>query len=203
MNFKNYLSATEKVFKFRIKALFPLSEDTMDLLEKALQKYRPISITDPVKAMYQTNPLGFTGAKFGEVYMLDVELTLPCIPYLLEYDLRTMLGLHKDDDTLKVFSEHDPVEIEAEKMHEDEEHKDEPKEALLNQDEYSNKDQADFSDYFGNDYNKKFLEYLKEVETARKEKAKAGPVEAKNSLATLEQHAKLGSDLNPEPKGDE
>jgi hypothetical protein len=199
MNFKNYLSATEKVFGFRIKTLFPLEEAMMDLLEKALQKYRPTSITDPVKTMYQTNPLGFTGVKCGEVYMVDVEVTVPVTPDLLQYDLRSILGLGKLDERLKVFSEHDPVEIENNKIHEEEEKEDAPKEALLTT-PYSTETEAKFEDYFGTDYNKKFLEYLKEVEAARKEKAKAGPKDSMNSLVSLEQHIKLGSELNPEPK---
>lgn len=199
MNFKQYLANVEKVFKFRIKTLFPLADETMDLLEKALLKYRPKSITDPVKTMYQTNPLGFTGVKCAEVFMTDVELTVPVTSELLQFDLRTILGLGKFDESLKVFSEFDPVEAEKEK-HEGE---DEKKPALLTQENFEEAEEAKFEDYYGADYNTKFLAYLKQVEQERKEKVKAGPVDAKHPITRWEKQPKLEPKASDtEPKAD-
>jgi hypothetical protein len=178
MSFKKYLANNHKVFKFRIKALFPLEEECMDMLEKALQKYRPGSISSPVKTMYQTNPLGFTGAKNSEVWMTDVELTVPVTSTLLEYDLRTILGLHKDDEHLKVFGESqdelvktvEPADSEA------------GENALLVDEHYEEVEEAKFEDYYGADYNTKFLEVLRKVEAERKTAAKAGNVDATHPI---------------------
>ncbi len=202
MDFKKYLSATEKVFKFRIKTLFPLVEETMDLLEKALQKYRPVSITDPVKTMYQTNPLGFTGVKSGEVYITDVEITIPTTATLLQFDLRGILGLNKDDNRLMVFDDHAPEEnIDNEPYHTvetDDRGKVTKKGALLNNEKFEEVTEASFDDYYGAEYNKKFLAYLKEVEAERKEKTKAGNLDAKHPITRWEKQPKPGSDLSPE-----
>lgn len=196
MNFKQYVANAEKVYKFRIKTLFPLEEEVMDLLEKALLKYRPKSITDPIKTMYQTNPLGFTGVKCAEVFMTDVELTVPVTSELLQFDLRTILGLGKFDEALKVFSEFDPIESEEEKT-------DEKKPALLTQENYEEVEEAKFEDYYGGDYNSKFLAYIKEVEAERKVKAKAGPVDAKNPITRWESLPKLEPKKeDTEPKAD-
>lgn len=181
MSLKKYLAETKKVFKFRIKSLFPLEEDCMDVLELALQKYRPESISTPVKAMYQTNPLGFTGVKSAEVWMTDVELTVPVTATLLEYDLRTILGMDKDNESLKVFGEsQDELEATVEPISEEDEL--EEAEALLATENYEEVNEADFDDYYGADYNTKFLEVLKKVEEERKETTKAGNVDAPHPI---------------------
>lgn len=181
MSFKKYLANSHKVFKFRIKALFPLEDECMDALEKALQKYRPEAISTPVKTMYQTNPLGFTGVKSGEVWMTDVELTVPVTATLLQYDLRTILGLHKDDEHLKVFGEsQDELEKTVEPIDEDSEAGE--KCALLSDDHYEEVEEAKFEDYYGADYNTKFLDVLKRVEAERKTAAKAGNVDAAHPI---------------------
>lgn len=180
MNFKQYLLNAEKVFTFRIKTLFPLEDQVMDLLEKALQKYRPKSITDPVKTILQTNPLGFTGVSQAEVFMTDVELTVPTTSALLEFDLRTMLGLGKANESLRVFSDLDPAEkavADAEEAEKDQ------KETgpLLHNENYEEVEQAKFDDYFGGDYNARFLAVLKKAEEERKAKTKAGPTDPLNA----------------------
>lgn len=196
MSLKQYLANVEKTFKFRIKTLFPLVDETMDLLEKALLKYRPKSITDPVKTMYQTNPLGFTGVKYGEVFMTDVELTVPVTAHILELDLRSMLGLGSSDANLRVFSENDLAQqgiADAEKEEEDSE----KKPALLTQEHFEEVEEAVFTDFYGDDYNKKFTAYLKQVEIERKEKAKAGPVDSLHPITRWEKQPKL------EPKAED
>lgn len=177
MSFKKYLADSQKVFKFRIKALFPLEDECMDSLEKALQKYRPNAISAPVKTMYQTNPLGFTGVKCGEVWMTDVELTVPVTSTLLEYDLRTILGMHKDDDHLKVFGEsQDDLIATSEPVVEEE------AVSLLANENYEEVEEAKFDDFYGADYNSRFLEVLKKVEEERKISARAGCVDAPHPI---------------------
>ena len=168
MDFKDYIIGAEKTFSFRIKTLFPLDDAAMDLLEKALQKYRPTSISKPTKMMYQTNPLGFTGVAAAEVYMFDTILTVPVTATLLQFDLRAILGLNKDDGTIKAFSaQTDELEVTAEPQ-------EKAKVALLTNEHYEEIEEADFNDYYGADYNKKFLEYVKKVDAERAAKARRG-----------------------------
>jgi hypothetical protein len=165
MNFKHYLADVEKkTFKFQIKTLFPLTDEVMDLLEKALQKYRPAAMSKPKKTMMHSNPLGFTGVKMAEVFMFDVELTVPVTPLILQYDLRDILHLHKDAKELKVFG-HGSEELGEEMTIGEDEEAD--KSALLTNENYEEVEEAKFEDNFGDSYNEKFLSYLKKVEAER------------------------------------
>jgi hypothetical protein len=101
MNFKNYYEQVQKTFKFRIKTVYKLDDESMDVIENVLTKYRPSKIGKPKKMMFQTNPLGFTGPKNVELYFFDVELTVPAAPSVLEYDLRASFGLLANSDLIQ------------------------------------------------------------------------------------------------------
>jgi hypothetical protein len=180
MNFKHYLADVEKkTFKFQIKTLFPLNDEVMDLLEKALQKYRPAAITKVKKTMMHSNPLGFTGVKMAEVFMFDVELTVPVTPLNLQYDLREILHLHKDAKELKVFGE--DSEKLGDEMTVSEEDAELP--TLLDNENYEEVEEAKFEENFGDAYNAKFLAYLKKVETERAaDKGRGEKVDAKHPI---------------------
>jgi hypothetical protein len=166
MNFKNYYEKVQKTFKFRIKAVYKLDDESMDVIEKVLDKYRPSKVGQPKKMMFQTQPLGFVGAKNVELYFIDVELTVPANPAVLEYDLRSAFHISTQSDIIQVFPEHgDPME-EAEEAAE-EQHEAEETTALLNQPDYPEAAEVDPNDHFGDAYNKRFLEYVKEVEKKR------------------------------------
>lgn len=166
MNFKNYYETVQKTFKFRIKSSYKLDDDSMDVIETVLDKYRPIKITKPKKMMFQTDPLGFTGIKNVEIYFFDIELTVPAASAILENDIRTSFGLSPDCDYIQVFSEHgDPMEEEEEDL--DAAADVEKAGALLTQPEYPEADPVDSAEYFGDAYNKTFLAYVKEVEAKR------------------------------------
>ena len=182
MDFKQYLANAEKTFKFQIKTLFPLDNAVMDLLEKALQKYRPVSVSKPKKTMFHSNPLGFTGVKCAEVFIFDVELSVPVTATILEFDLHEILHLGKDSELLKVFGEHSSdLGASMEPLgSEDEKHA-----ALLTNENYEEVEEAKFEDHFGDAYNARFKAYLKKVEGERaKEKGRGAKIDAKHPLTT-------------------
>lgn len=165
MNFKNYYEAVQKTFNFRIKSIYKLDDVSMDQIEHVLEKYRPSKIGQPKKMMFQTNPLGFVGAKNVELYFFDVELTVPASPSVLEYDLRTTFGLSPDADLIQVFAENAITEDEVDDA---EAQKDaEEKAALLMQPDYPEAEEVKAEEHFGDAYNKRFLDYVKDVETKR------------------------------------
>lgn len=166
MNFKNYYEAVQKTFKFRIKSTYTLDDESMDVIEKVLAKYRPSNVTKPKKLMFQSNPLGFTGPKNVELFFIDVELTVPAAPAILENELRTGFGLLPDSDIIQVFGEHaNPLAEQEEEA--EVEGETEAKEALLNQPDYPEAKPVDSAEHFGDAYNKTFLAYVKDVETKR------------------------------------
>ena len=166
MNFKNYYEAVQKTFKFRIKSIYKLDDAAMDVIEKVLDKYRPSKIGQPKKMMFQTNPLGFVGAKNVELYFFDVELTVPGSPSVLEYDLRTAFGMSASADFIQVFGEHsDPME--EEELDADAQQETKEDDALLCQPDYPEAESVDSAEHFGDAYNKSFLAYVKEVGARR------------------------------------
>ncbi len=171
MDFTKYILAAKKVYKFRIKSLVELTDDIMSDIEKVLFKYRPESISSPKKTMFQTNPLGFSGTTSGEVWIVDIELTIGTTSTMLEYDLRNHLHIGKFDDRIKVFGENDPVENEIDKLEKEEEEK---TPVLLTNENFEEVDEPKFCDYFGDDYNSKFLDIVKKYEEDRKKRTKAG-----------------------------
>ncbi len=166
MNFKNYYEKVQKTFNFRIKSIYKLDDTAMEIIEKVLAKYRPSKIGQPKKMMFQTQPLGFTGAKNVELHFFDIELTVPANTSVLEYDLRTSFGLSQNSDFIQVFSdEADPMQEEEDAEAAQQAVQD--KDALLNQPDYPEAGEIDPDEHFGSAYNKKFLEYVKEVEKKR------------------------------------
>jgi hypothetical protein len=204
MNIRDYIANAEKTFKFQIKTLFPLGSEEMDLLEKALFKYRPASISKPKKTMFQAQPLGFTGVKNSEVYIVNVELTVPTTSFVLQGDLRDQLRLHKDAKELKVFSDlSDQVGEELNTIGGDLKDEDgktiqtqlkDDNKALLTQPNYEEVEEAKWEDNYGEAYNTKFLAYLKKVEAERKEKRKAGPVDAMHPITKWADQPKADGD---------
>jgi hypothetical protein len=166
MNFKNYYEAVQKTFKFRIKSVYKLDDESMDVIEKVLDKYRPSKVGQPKKMMFQTNPLGFVGAKNVELYFFDVEFTVPANPSVLEYDLRQAFGISTQSDLIQVFADDgDPMEEVEDAVEEQQEAAE--KDALLLQPDYPEAVEVNVDEHFGDAYNKRFLEYVKEVEKKR------------------------------------
>lgn len=164
MNLKEYLLRSEKTAKYRIKSLRPITDAHMDIIEKVLNKYRPKDVTRPKKLMFQTNPLGFTGAKNVEIWFIDVELTVPVAAKLLEYDLEEKLGLKYDSQAIQVVTEDDPRDC---CMDDDKEETDEEGKALLLDPEYKEVQPIDADDYSGSAYNKKLTDYMKKIADER------------------------------------
>ncbi len=152
--FKEYLLRAEKKYCFKIKCKNELTDEVMDVVEKALFKYRPVSIGSPKKGMFQENPMGFMGPKYGETWSVAIELSLPVTPTILETELRIALDYPQySDDILKVFS---PNDLDCS---DDETECDEPC------------DKEDASDVqYGDNYNKGLTSYLSKIEKERAKK---------------------------------
>jgi hypothetical protein len=158
MNFKEYYEAVQKTYKFRIKTIYEIDEDTMDVIETVINKYRPTDISRPKKMMFQTQPLGFTGVKNVEIHFVDVVLSVPATEYVLACDLRQSFGLDIASDLIQVSGdEEEPVEEK------------EPTSLLLDP-TMSEAPAVNAEEHFGDEYNKSFLAYVAKVEAEREHK---------------------------------
>lgn len=162
----DYLSDVEKTFKFRIKSIYEIDDDAMNVIEHALMKYRPSDISRPKKLMFQTVPLGFSGAKNVELFIVDVTTTVPVASIVMQSVLRNAFGLQEGDGAIQVIGEHDQFaangQMDDEPVKEEDETA-EDKTALLLDPEYKEAADINADDYFGDNYNKKFLSYVNKV----------------------------------------
>jgi hypothetical protein len=175
MNFRQYLSESEKSYKYRIKAVVDLSDkDTFDRIETYLTRFKLVGITNPFKTILQKAPLDFPNFNNTEVFMIDFETSYPLSSYVAAEELRTLLNI--PGGTIVVRGANEPIEIETKLLNQKEEVAEKaekqdlaPAPLLGVDNQYPESEQGtDGQNYYGNSYNSRFLEKLKDVEDSRK-----------------------------------
>lgn len=169
-----YIQQINKEYNLRIKTIAKLDDDKIDRIENCLKKYRLIDMTNPSKSIIHAHPLDFSGVDHGEVYTIDIITGLPVSTHILQQELKDILNI--PDRYVVVKNENDPLEVETEKLNAIEEINDKAKGmkpgALLDTDsEYKKFEQGKGkpgSEFYGNEYNSKFLSYLSNIASSRK-----------------------------------
>jgi len=177
MNLRQYIAESEKKFSYRIKSVADLPSG-FEQIKRFLQRYNLIDIKKPKKTIMQKNPLDFESVPNAEVYIMDVTLGLPISSYVIQRELVGVLGL--PGDYLVVRGENDPVEQQviagdqSADIKKQAEKKDLSPAALLGTDsQYPEAEQtADGSNYYGNSYNSRLLDYLEKQSQERVEAMK-------------------------------
>ncbi|RYD62543.1 MAG: hypothetical protein EOP83_14325 [Verrucomicrobiaceae bacterium] len=174
MNLRQYIANAEKTYSYRIKTVVPLSDDAMGRIERVILKYQPVDLSAPRKTMMQKNPLDFPTVGVAEVHIVDAEFGLPASPAQLQMELVKALGI--PEKFLVVRGDNDPMEHQSEeivaKAEMDEAEKDAKPGSLLELPEYEEAEPVEGKDLYGDDYNKRFLGYLKTVADERREQTK-------------------------------
>lgn len=157
-SFYHYLAESTKSYKYRVKSVVPMDDHFVEALKKTLFKYDVQDVSKPKKLIAQKEPMDFPSFTMAEVWILDIVTAVPASSYVLATALRAALKIA--DAELIVRSENDPIELQAEKI--EEILKDDEVEAKLNDGMYEKEDQPKEVAY-GDEYNKKFLNYLAQV----------------------------------------
>lgn len=193
MDIRHYISQVEKTYHYRIKTVVPLTDDAMGRIERVILKYQPHDLSAPRKTLFQKNPLDFPTVPAAEVHIVDVALGLPASSFNLAREIKDALGV--PDKFVVVRGENDPTELETESRNaKNEMDEAAAKEgavpgALLDLPHYEEIESKDGAAYYGDDYNKRFLGYLKQVATEREEEA------AKRAAPALYQTLKAAPDV--------
>lgn len=185
MDFKQYLAESEKTYCYRIKTVGQIDKSHLSQIEKYLQRYNLKTISKITKTILQSNPMDFASVQNAEVFIVDIETGLPISSYILGRELAGLLKL--PEDYLVVRGENDPLEIQNDMYRQSQEISDrmsgkgQEQSSLLDVDsDYPAAEKtADGSNYYGNEYNEKFLGYLRDISKIEAEKRK---VEPKDSL---------------------
>ena len=179
MELKTFLTESfNKEYAYRVKIAADCNQETMDMLEQCLSKYKIESLAPWKRLPIQENPVDFVRAKgaafVSEVCSTDAVFKYPCQPRVLEVWIAANLGL--PHERVLVMDVREPRRVESdvaeERMANDVDRYPEQDESLLateDQEHYEAQNQAwaDESDikdaFYGEAYNEKFLKMLDEV----------------------------------------
>jgi hypothetical protein len=172
---RDYLARNERTYNYRIKAVIPLNDAVMDVIERLLARYNPIKIGRQERTIFHKNPLDFPNVQGAEVFSIDITLGLPISGYAVGMEITRALQI--PDKFVIIRGDNDPTELETQRLNAGEEMDQEAekegltREALLDSPTYEEVDSKPGDEYYGDKYNGKLLGYLKKVEDERAEAA--------------------------------
>lgn len=186
--FAQYLAESTKEYTYRVKTVVPIDDKFLDRLETVLRKYNIVDVSAPKKTIIQNNPLDFKDIGHAEVFIVDVTTRIPASSYIMQQELRGVLNI--PEKYIVVRGKNEPIEIETMGIQAAQEIEAEAKEKGLTpapllsaEPTYQEVDyDAQKDPAYGDEYNKKFLNYLKNVEYARPDMT-AEPATAEKSVA--------------------
>jgi hypothetical protein len=118
-SFTEFLTESTKQYNFRIKVAGTLSDEQVDRLESAMEKWGLQSINKPKVTPIQKHPVDFTNLKEIEVSIMDMTLDYPATPQEIIARMAEYCTINADH--IKVFNSDDPNQIEMEEKAEEEE----------------------------------------------------------------------------------
>ena len=159
-----YLAESAKEYEFRLKTIVELTDEQIDKLETHLRKYDAFDVAAPKKTILQSAPLDFYNTGAREVYIIDFKTRLPVVPQILVNEMIQTLGISEHD--IRVRGVNEPGEIlDQANMEEKEVVAADPENAVLNDPDYSEVENADHKDAFGNEHTTKLLDELEKTRT--------------------------------------
>lgn len=181
MNFKQYLAESEKTYNYRLKTVAPLEKGMVSKIEKYLARFNLIKTSTVRKTPLQKSPMDFESIPNREVFMFDFTLGLPVSGFIMRRELVSLLGL--PEDYLIVRGENDPIEVQNDRLVQQAEIQAKADKAGLEAAPLLSTESvhpdaehtADGSNYYGDSYNSRLLDYLKQVAGERREKEKVEP----------------------------
>ena len=162
--FAQFLTESEKTYKFFIRVAGEIPEGFVDTMEGNLNKYEVVKLSAGKRTPITEKPLDFPQLANCEVTHYDVEVSYPVTAYVLEHYLVNETGAQHAN--LIVRGEGDPVEAQQMEVADEKA----PYEPLLNTEDMGG---ASAQDQVANN---RTMDLLKELEVARKERA-IDPVE--------------------------
>jgi len=161
--FKQYLTESNKSWKFKIKTIHELTDEQCDRIEKHLTKYDSTGLGAVKKTILQSAPRDFPNHKGYEVFTYEFETERVASGWQIQNDIRNMLGVSHTG--FKVKGEHEPdEEIPAGKQ---EEYK-----VKLADEKYSEQEKVNHKDHYGEDHKSKFIDEL--LKLRKKDKKEKG-----------------------------
>ena len=159
-HFEQYMAERQTHHEFRLKVASPLTDKHMDALELHLRKYDGFDISSPIRTIIQRNPRDFKSIDATEVYIVDFKTNVPAQPEMLLAELVQKMGIHERFMILR--NKNEPLHIEDEEnATEGVAEKSKDYHTRLTDPDYKEVKNPKATDYYGEEYKKKFLKLHK------------------------------------------
>jgi len=120
-SFRHFLMESIKLYCYTIKIAGDPDKKWLDMFTYNLNKFSPVSISDPVTTPIQANPYGFPGLQNQPVTTIKVEFRYPCIePYVKQ--IARLLNYDENMVRMIETGSNESFDQEAEKYAEQQEH---------------------------------------------------------------------------------
>jgi hypothetical protein len=159
----------KQLYKITIKSVFDLN-DKIDHLKRVLDRYKVVNVGKVEKSIFQSNPLDFYDLDNYEVYSVIAETEYPVSAYVITQEICYEFGV--SEKFIVVRSENDPLEKETIRQNINSEIMvDNDSTSLLSTNSSYEESEAsiDGKHFYGNEYNKAFLNFLASTTKERKE----------------------------------
>jgi len=163
-SFKEYLTESNKTYKFLVRIAGEIPENANQKLNTYLEKFQVVNVSNPKRAPITETPMDFPQLQNVEVHTWEVEVKYPTTRQVMQEYLSTVCDVQPTH--INVRQEGDPIEAQQQQDAENQ-----PYEALLNTEDMGG--ESGQSDVGGN----RVMELLKELEKARQER-EIDPVES-------------------------
>lgn len=180
-SFTEYLTESKKTYTFRVKVAGECTTEHETKLKGILERFSVSSFKKTGKTPIQSFPLDFPQLKNIDVSVFEVTLEYPTTQHELHEYISSNLG--KTRQHVVVRTPHEPIEEyqqpqEARRA-----------DALLTDPDYKEANNANFKDFYGEEYNKNFLATLnaemKQRRTDRGEKIPTGDTSGDMQTASI------------------
>jgi len=168
-SFKDYLLESVRETHYAIKLGMNPTDEQVSIIEKYLKKYTLVKFEKPVHVKQHVD---FFNVKPHETWQIEAIITKPISSYILMQELKAALNI--PEDYIVVRGAHEPVQLYADDCEFDCEtdeyatKNDLESAARLSTDRfYNDVEQPLLVDLFGDEYNKRFLDYLSNVSNER------------------------------------
>jgi hypothetical protein len=169
--FKEYLAENKKCYPFKVKIACDVTTEQENQMRCLLDRYQLSNFKKTGKTPIQEFPLDFPKIQNSEVSIYEINLNYPTTAYELTEYLSANLNISKE--CMAVKNPFDPYE-------EYQQVKEKREDSLLLDSTYSESPNAEFKDYYGDEYNSQFLKELSDVlKLQREERNEQRPSEGK------------------------
>lgn len=155
-NFAQYLTESQKTYKFTIRVAGELPEEFSNTLETALNKFEVLNLGPAKKTPIQEKPLDFPQLQNMEVHHFETEVRYPTTSHMLERYIVDNCGIKHSHVIVR--GDNDPIERDQQPQ------EDKPYESILTTEDMGGESAQDQAG------DNRVMDLLKELEKARAER---------------------------------